>query len=219
VTLTAPSARPARGPLRRVGTVVVGLVVVVAAAVLLLPDRLGIGDRLPFVMLVILRPAATVVLGLLALAVLVVRRRWWPTALGVLLVVALAATAMAPRLVGGADAEPAPAGSPGFTLLSANVYDGSADVPAFAALLRERRPDVGDAGAALEAWMAAARGGPLNGFVRGLERDVDAVIAAIATPWSTGPVEGQITRLKAIQRSMYGRAGFRLLRQRVLLAA
>jgi transposase len=90
---------------------------------------------------------------------------------------------------------------------------------AFAALLRERRSDVADAGAALAAWMDTARGSLLNSFVRGLERDTEAVVAAIATPWSTSPVEGQITRLKAIKRSMYGRAGFHLLRQRVLLAA
>jgi transposase len=90
---------------------------------------------------------------------------------------------------------------------------------AFAALLRERRPDVADAGAALAGWMDMARGSLLNSFVRGLERDTNAVVAAIATPWSTSPVEGQITRLKAIKRSMYGRAGFHLLRQRVLMAA
>ena len=90
---------------------------------------------------------------------------------------------------------------------------------AFAALLRERRPDVADAGAALAGWMDTARGSLLNSFVRGLERDTEAVVAAIATPWSTSPVEGQITRLKAIKRSMHGRAGFHLLRQRVLMAA
>ncbi len=32
------------------------------------------------------------------------------------------------------------------------------------------------------------------------------------------PVEGQINRLKLIKRAMYGRAGFKLLRQRVLEA-
>ena len=89
----------------------------------------------------------------------------------------------------------------------------------FADLLRERRPDLGSADAALEAWMEAARGSLLDGFVRGLERDKAAVVSAIATPWSTSPAEGQITRLKAIKRSMYGRAGFHLLRQRVLMAA
>jgi transposase len=90
---------------------------------------------------------------------------------------------------------------------------------AFADLLRERRPDIDSADTALGAWMAAARGTLLDGFARGLERDRAAVVAAIATPWSTSPAEGQITRLKAIKRSMYGRAGFHLLRQRVLMAA
>jgi transposase len=90
---------------------------------------------------------------------------------------------------------------------------------AFAALLRERRRDLADATTALEVWMSLARDSLLNSFVRGLERDPDAVAAAISTPWSNGPVEGQITRLKAIKRSAYGRAGFQLLRQRVLMAA
>jgi transposase len=90
---------------------------------------------------------------------------------------------------------------------------------AFADLLRERRPDIDTADSALAAWMETARGTLLDGFARGLERDRKAVAAAIATPWSTSPAEGQITRLKAIKRSMYGRAGFHLLRQRVLMAA
>jgi transposase len=90
---------------------------------------------------------------------------------------------------------------------------------ALADLLRERRPDLDDADTALAAWMATARGSLLDNFVRGLERDRKAIAAAIATPWSTSPAEGQITRLKAIKRSMYGRAGFHLLRQRLLMAA
>ena len=90
---------------------------------------------------------------------------------------------------------------------------------AFADLLRERRPDIASADTALTVWMDTADGSLLNGFARGLERDRDAVAAAIATSWSTSPVEGHITRLKAIKRSMYGRASFHLLRQRVLMAA
>jgi transposase len=90
---------------------------------------------------------------------------------------------------------------------------------AFADLFRERRPDMDSANVALTAWMDAAKGSLLNGFARGLERDRDAVVAAIATSWSTSPVEGHINRLKTIKRSMYGRAGFHLLRQRVLMAA
>jgi transposase len=45
------------------------------------------------------------------------------------------------------------------------------------------------------------------------------VRAALALPWSTSPVEGQINRLKTIKRQMYGRAGFDLLRRRILAAA
>jgi hypothetical protein len=43
-----------------------------------------------------------------------------------------------------------------------------------------------------------------------------AVLAAVATPWSNGQVDGQVNRLKTIKRQMYGRAGFDPLRARVL---
>jgi len=58
--------------------------------------------------------------------------------------------------------------------------------------------------------------GPLIRFAYGLKKDLGAVIAAVETPWSNGQIEGQINRLKAIKRQMYGRAGFHLLRARVL---
>jgi len=58
--------------------------------------------------------------------------------------------------------------------------------------------------------------GPLARFAYGLRKDFNAVIAAVETPWSNGQTEGQINRLKAIKRQMYGRAGFPLLRARVL---
>jgi len=38
-------------------------------------------------------------------------------------------------------------------------------------------------------------------------------------PWSNGPVEGQINRLKMLKRQMYGRANIDLLSQRFLLTA
>jgi hypothetical protein len=41
----------------------------------------------------------------------------------------------------------------------------------------------------------------------------------LTLPWSTGPIEGQINRLKVVKRTMYGRAGFDLLRSRVMAAA
>jgi transposase len=58
--------------------------------------------------------------------------------------------------------------------------------------------------------------GPVVRFAYGLQKDISAVTAAVDTPWSTGQVEGQINRLKMIKRQMYGRAGFELLRARVL---
>lgn len=58
--------------------------------------------------------------------------------------------------------------------------------------------------------------GPLVRFAYGLKKDFKAVVAAVETPCSNGQTEGQINRLKAIKRQMYGRAGFHLLRARVL---
>ncbi len=40
--------------------------------------------------------------------------------------------------------------------------------------------------------------------------------AALRLPYSNGPVEGQITRLKFLKRQMYGRAKLDLLRLRVV---
>jgi hypothetical protein len=86
-------------------------------------------------------------------------------------------------------------------------------------VLGERDPDAGDA---LEAWIAEARvcgAAAIETFAPGLEHDGAAVRAALTTPWSDGQAEGRITRLKTIERQSYGRAGFDLLRRRVLLAA
>jgi transposase len=59
---------------------------------------------------------------------------------------------------------------------------------------------------------------PLSSFVAGLRRDIDAIKNALATPWTTSPVEGWISKLKMIKRTMFGCAGFQLLRARVLHA-
>jgi hypothetical protein len=56
----------------------------------------------------------------------------------------------------------------------------------------------------------------LANFASHLIRDQNAVLAALNTPWSNGPVEGQVHRLKLIKRQMYGRASFALLKLRVL---
>jgi len=71
----------------------------------------------------------------------------------------------------------------------------------------------------LAAWMHAAVSSDfhfLAQFARVLRRDLAAVKQAITSRWSNGPVEGHINRLKMIKRQMYGRAGFELLRARVL---
>jgi len=65
-------------------------------------------------------------------------------------------------------------------------------------------------------WLEAAKFTGLRRFVAGLLKDRHAVEAALTMPWSSGPVEGQVHRLKLIKRQMYGRAGFDLLRLRVL---
>jgi transposase len=86
-------------------------------------------------------------------------------------------------------------------------------VRAFADLVRRREP------AGLDAWLETAATAGLDGFAAGLRQDGEAVRAAVAEPWSNGPVEGHINRLKLIKRQMFGRAKLDLLRQRVLHAA
>jgi transposase len=70
--------------------------------------------------------------------------------------------------------------------------------------------------AALKPWLNDAIAGPMSSFARGIRRDLEAVRAALTMPWSTGPVEGKINKLKLIKRSMYGRAGMELLRSRII---
>jgi transposase len=84
----------------------------------------------------------------------------------------------------------------------------------FAALVRQRQPDQ------LATWLERATASGLQAFksfANGLRADYEAVKAGVTLMWSTGPVEGQINRLKMLKRQMYGRAGIGLLRQRVLL--
>ena len=49
-----------------------------------------------------------------------------------------------------------------------------------------------------------------------LVQDQGAVEAALTQPYSQGQTEGQISRLKLLKRTMYGRANFDLWRQRFL---
>ncbi len=88
-------------------------------------------------------------------------------------------------------------------------------VQQFAQMLRTRT------GQQLDIWLEKARASQireLQSFVLGIERDKAAVKAGLTLPTSNGLVEGKVTKLKLIKRMGYGRAGFPLLRQRVLHA-
>jgi transposase len=74
----------------------------------------------------------------------------------------------------------------------------------------------------LEEWIerASASGiAELKQFGASLRRDWEAVVAGLTLEWSSGPVEGQINRLKMVKRQMFGRAGLSVLRVRILPAA
>jgi transposase len=86
----------------------------------------------------------------------------------------------------------------------------------FCAIRRQRQVD------RFDDWLARAVASgiaPLRRFALGLRADYEAVRASLRLPWSNGPVEGQINRLKTLKRSMFGRAKMDLLSRRFLLAA
>jgi transposase len=56
----------------------------------------------------------------------------------------------------------------------------------------------------------------LHTFAAGIRQDLAAVTAGLSPPYSSGPTEGNVNRLKAIKRQMYGRASLDLLRKRVI---
>ena len=85
----------------------------------------------------------------------------------------------------------------------------------FMQMLRRRE------GKRLDAWLNQVKAShlpELKRFARSIQRDKDAVLAGLTLPQSNGVVEGKINKLKLIKRMMFGRAGFALLRQRVLQA-
>ncbi len=99
--------------------------------------------------------------------------------------------------------------------IDVEVAETMALVEGFAALVRQQ------SGLTLTDWQQKARTSvsvELRRFAAGLGRDQGAVQAALQEPWSNGPVEGHVNRLKTIKRQMYGRAGLPLLRARVVHA-
>ena len=71
----------------------------------------------------------------------------------------------------------------------------------------------------LDPWIASAKDSKLAAFAKGVDADRGAVAAAIAEPWSSGQVEGEVNRLKLIKRQMYGRANLDLLKARLMAPA
>ncbi len=83
----------------------------------------------------------------------------------------------------------------------------------FLVMMRQRE------GERLDTWLLRVHESQLpelDSFAHGVERDKDAVQAGLTLAINNGQVEGQVTRIKLIKRMMYGKAGFALLRQRVL---
>ena len=72
----------------------------------------------------------------------------------------------------------------------------------------------------LEAWLAAVEADDqagLRSLAAGIRADQQAVTNGLTLPWNSGKVEGTVNKIKMIKRQMYGRAGFDLLRKRVIL--
>jgi transposase len=83
----------------------------------------------------------------------------------------------------------------------------------FLHMLHERKPEL------LNRWMKEARESAIQelvSFVNGIERDYETVRAGLTYAWNQGPVEGAVNKIKTHKRLMYGRASFKLLRQKML---
>jgi transposase len=98
----------------------------------------------------------------------------------------------------------------------AEVAAAIAVAPDMAQRVRERQPDP------LAPWLARAAESPLGPWQRlakGRRDDDEAGKASLTWPWSNGPVEGPIHRLKTLKRQRCGRSDLDLLQRRFLLPA
>ncbi|WP_445185032.1 endonuclease/exonuclease/phosphatase family protein [Pseudonocardia sp. Cha107L01] len=134
-----PNFRGGRSADRRTGhrpvqILLVGIPFAGMSLLWLAPELFGLGTASPFAQAVAMRPMTAT--GQLALAALIglIRRRWWPAALAVGWMAAVALGAVVPRAVAG---PPPPLGAQ-LSILSFNVLHGRADVAA----VREHRPDL-----------------------------------------------------------------------------
>jgi transposase len=86
----------------------------------------------------------------------------------------------------------------------------------FAQIVRQRLADQFDC------WLTQAAQSsvvPFQRFALSLQQDYDAIKAGPSLPFSNGPVEGHINRLKTLKRQMYGRASLDLVARRFLLSS
>jgi transposase len=88
-------------------------------------------------------------------------------------------------------------------------------ITAFAEMMADLADSTG-----LDAWLAAVEADDqpeLRSFATGIRNDKEAVMNGLTLPHNSGRVEGTVNKIKTIKRQMYGRAGFSLLRKRVML--
>jgi transposase len=89
-------------------------------------------------------------------------------------------------------------------------------------LQRFRRLVVRKCARDLSQWLEDAEASGLRPFMslaRGIQADLTAVLNGLTFDWSTGPVEGHVTRTKLFKRQGYGRSSTHLLKRRIVLAA
>jgi transposase len=99
---------------------------------------------------------------------------------------------------------------------SAQLTAAAGHVTAFAEMMTGRHGD------RLPGWITAVDASDLphlHSFASGVRRDQAAVTNGLTLDYSSGAVEGNVCRIKALKRQMFGRASLDLLRKRILLSA
>jgi transposase len=95
-----------------------------------------------------------------------------------------------------------------------HLDDLSRHVRAFAKIMSRRQGET-----ELDDWLAGAEASDLpqlRSLARGIRRDQQAVTNGLTMPYSSAAMEGNVNKIKLIKRQCYGRAGFPLLRKRVI---
>jgi len=73
----------------------------------------------------------------------------------------------------------------------------------------------------LDSWISKAISSSideLRGFAIGLKKDLKSIKNSFDLPWSNGPVEGNVNKIKTLKRQMYGRCSLSLFEKRLVLA-